>query len=151
MKQVDKPTEYDDHEDEGDGTPGPDPPVAFLFLSQGVHGKGFQKGYHRRIKYTVSNSDDDHRPKINRCKIQEPDQCAEHVAADVNRPAETKPIGQCAPDQGEYYQHQRSECRQRADLGTAESEVIAVKVKIREVDAEHPEIQEVLRTDDQQG
>ena len=56
-------------------------------------------------------------------------------------------IGKRPPDQREYDQHQRSEGRKRADLGAAESKVVAVQIEIGQVDAQNGEIDKILQTD----
>ena len=66
------PPQHDDRNDKSDGAPSPDRPVAFLFCAQYVHGKGFEKGNDRRVKYAIKNGDKKHGPKGSGVEVKAP-------------------------------------------------------------------------------
>ncbi len=146
-KKVDNFSQHQHRQDEADGAPGADFTVSLFSGSEDLHGEGFQKGDQRRKKNSVAHGYGQHEVKVGGEEKQPPEGHAGKLAEDENRPAAVVAVCQNAPDQRKDNRNHRPQRRQDPDLHPAEADAVAVEVKERQKNTQHPEVEEVLRAD----
>ena len=138
-----------DYRDETDGPPGPQGPVTPFARAQDIHAERFEKRDQRRVEDAVDQSDEEHRGETVGGQVEGPGRGAGQAAADEDGSPSLEAVRQDRPNQSADHQHHRAQGRDDPDLEAGKTDMVAVEVKIRQVDAEDAEVEEVLQA--QQG